>query len=70
MLNIELASYLTAVLPTLRTAVMANAGPSRRTELVTRFGVDTLVDLIVISAGEQIANGSGDLTCAPASGSA
>jgi putative hydrolase of the HAD superfamily len=55
MLNTDLASYLTAVRPALRTAVVANAGPSRRTELVTRFGLDALVDLIVISAEEQVA---------------
>jgi putative hydrolase of the HAD superfamily len=55
MLNTDLAAYLTAVRPALRTAVVANAGPSRRTELVTRFGIDTLVDVIVISAEEQVA---------------
>jgi HAD superfamily hydrolase (TIGR01509 family) len=54
-LNADLASYLTAVRPSLRTAVVANAGPSRRAELVTRFGLDRLVDLIVISAEEQVA---------------
>jgi hypothetical protein len=45
MLNTDLASYLTAMRPTLRTAAMANASLSPRTELVTRFGIDTLVDL-------------------------
>ena len=55
MLNTDLASYLTTLRPALRTAVVANAGPSRREELVNRFGLDTLVDLIVISAEEQIA---------------
>jgi putative hydrolase of the HAD superfamily len=54
-LNADLASYLSAVRWSLRTGVLANAGPSRRGELVGRFGIDAIVDLIVISAEEGVA---------------
>jgi len=54
-LNAELASYLETVRPLLRTAVVANVGLLRRAELVGRFGVDALVELIVISAEEGVA---------------
>lgn len=37
-----------------RTAVLSNAGPRRRAELVERFGLDTVVDHIVISAEEGL----------------
>lgn len=65
-LDTVLADYLLSVRPGLATAVLANAGPHRRAELVSRFGLDAVVDLIVVSAEEGVAKPDPDiylLTC-------
>jgi epoxide hydrolase-like predicted phosphatase len=60
-LNEEVADLLRACRSRYATAVLANAGPGRRSELVTRFGVDSLVDLIVVSAEEGISKPAPEL---------
>lgn len=54
-LNTELVALLARARPALRTAILTNAGPTRRAELVERFAADTLVGLIVVSAEEGVA---------------
>jgi HAD superfamily hydrolase (TIGR01509 family) len=54
-LDRDLVALLESLRPTMRTAVLTNAGPSRRADLVHRYGMDRLVDLIVVSAEEGIA---------------
>jgi putative hydrolase of the HAD superfamily len=54
-LDAGLVELVTRLRPTVRTAVLTNAGPSRRTDLARRYGLDQLVDLIVVSAEEGIA---------------
>ena len=48
----QVAALVLRLRPHVRTAVLCNAGPDRRSVLVDRFGVDRLVDLIVVSAEE------------------
>lgn len=51
----DVAELVRGYRPHCRTAVLSNAGPRRRADLVERFAVDRLVDIIVIAGEEGIA---------------
>jgi putative hydrolase of the HAD superfamily len=53
-LDSELVNLVKSLRPRVRTAVLTNAGPTRRSDLVRRYQMDQLVDLIVVSAEEGI----------------
>lgn len=49
-----LSGYIGCVRPRLRVATLSNAGPDQRQVSIDKFGLDRLVDLMVISAEERI----------------
>ena len=54
-LDPDMVSLLSDLRPDYRTAVVTNAGPSEREYLCSRYRLDQLVDLIVVSAEEGVA---------------
>jgi epoxide hydrolase-like predicted phosphatase len=53
--NTELANFLEGLRPRFKTAVLSNAGTDARQTFIQIYGIDRLVDEIIISAEERIA---------------
>lgn len=54
-LDTELVEFLRSLRPRYKTAILSNAWPETRRALTDLFGLDTVVDAIIISAEEGIA---------------
>lgn len=57
----RLAEFLRRLRPRHRTGIITNAGPSARAALCRKFGLDTLVDEIVVSAEEGCSKPAADI---------